>query len=77
MKKNKTYIFILICILCLLLGAGGMYYAVTNMGALSQTVINKLEKEVTINENGIADSVDKLYDAVVVVGSYKNGILVD
>lgn len=76
MKKNKTYIFILICILCLLLGAGGMYYAVTNMGALSQTVINKLEKEVTINENGIADSVDKLYDAVVVVGSYKNGILV-
>lgn len=74
-KKNKNGLIILIIIVCLLLGAGGMYYAVTEYGLFSQTVVNKLEKEVTINENGIADAVEKLYDAVVVVGSYKNGVL--
>ena len=74
--KKRTFIYIFICVISITLGAGFMYYAVTDMGLLSQTVINKLEKEVTINENGIADAVDKLYDAVVVVGSYKKGVLV-
>lgn len=74
-QKSKWYIYLIIVIIALLLGAGGMYYAVTEYGLFSQTVINKLEKEVTINENGIADSVEKLYDAVVIVGSYKKGVL--
>lgn len=74
MKKNKVLI-VFIGIFCLLLGAYGMYYAVTELDLFSQTIVNKTEKEVTVNENGIADAVDKLYDAVVVVGSYKNGTL--
>lgn len=75
MKKNKVGLIICIGIICLLLGGYGMYYAVTEYGLFGQTVVNKLEKEVTVNENGIADAVDKLYDAVVVVGSYKSGTL--
>lgn len=75
MKKNRIIIYLLCAIIFILIGAGGMYYLVTEKQLFSQTVINKLEKEVTINENGIADAVEKLYDAVVVIGSYKNGVL--
>ena len=74
MKNNKIVSVILI-ILAFCIGAGGMY-ALVNFGPKSvQTIINKSEKEVTITDAGIADSVEKLYDAVVVVGSYKNGVL--
>ena len=36
---------------------------------------NKSEKEVTITDQGIADAVEKLYDAVVVVEVYSNNTL--
>lgn len=74
MKKNKTLSIILI-ILAFFLGAGGMYVLVNYAPKSVQTIVNKSEKEVTITDTGIADSVEKLYDAVVVVGSYKNGVL--
>lgn len=75
MKKDKITIYILVGLLLVLFGAGIMYYLVTEKALFSQTVVNKLEKEVTITENGIADAVEKLYDSVVVVGSYKEGTL--
>lgn len=65
------------CIVAAMIGAATMYllvYFVMPMGSTS-TVINKSEKEVTVNENGIADAVEKLYDAVVVVTVYKNDTL--
>lgn len=74
MKKNKT-ISILLIIIAFLLGAGGMYVLINYSPQAVQTIVNKSEKEVTITDNGIADSVEKLYDAVVVVGAYKNGLL--
>lgn len=74
MKKNKTLSIVLI-ILAFFLGAGGMYLLVNYSPASVQTIVNKSEKEVTITDTGIADSVEKLYDAVVVVGAYKDGIL--
>ena len=57
MKNKKVLFYVMIVVACLLLGAGGMYYLVTEKALFSQTVINKLEKEVTVNENGIADAV--------------------
>ncbi len=74
MKKNKTLSIILI-ILAFFVGAGGMYTLIRYAPESVQTVVNKSEKEVTIVENGIADAVEKVYDSVVVVGSYKNGVL--
>lgn len=74
MKKNKTLSIILI-IMAFIVGAGGMYALVNYAPKSVQTIVNKSEKEVTITDTGIADSVEKLYDAVVVVGSYKNGVL--
>ncbi len=74
MKNNKNGIlFIIIAAAGVLLGSVGVYYGSTELGWFSQTVINKSGKEVTVNESGIADAVEKLYDAVVVVGAYQKG----
>lgn len=74
MRKDKR-VNILIILIAFFVGAIGMY-ALVNFGPKSvQTIVNKSEKEVTVNENGIADAVEKLYDAVVVVGAYKDGVL--
>ena len=74
MKINKILSAVFI-ILSFFAGAAGMYVLV-NYGPQSvQTVINKSEKEVTVIETGIADAVEKVYDATVVVGAYKNGQL--
>ncbi len=50
-----------------------MYGIVRYFPIVTETTKTKLEKDVTITENGIADAVDKLYDAVVVVHTYRNG----
>ncbi len=39
------------------------------------TNITKTEKEVTVNENGIADAVAKVYDSVVIVKNYQKNQL--
>ena len=54
--------------------AGLLYFFRQNPDYLNNTVTNitKTEKEVTVNENGIADAVDKVYDSVVVVENYVN-----
>ncbi len=74
-KKNTNSVWVkLLVIVCLItIGAAGMYGVITLIPG--QTVINKLEKEVTVNENGIADAVEKIYDAVVVVETYKRDTL--
>ena len=78
MKKDKSNVLVYVVIFMVALGIGsvGMYYAIRYFKPLSQTVVNKLEKEVTVTDNGIADAVEKLYDAVVVVESYQNGTMV-
>lgn len=64
MKDNKTRIII---ILVALLICGGIYYY-KNPNVITKT-INKVEKEVTINENGLSEGIENIYDAVVVIES--------
>lgn len=77
-KAKKVLLGILVIIMCTALGAGAMYGLISLFPDLAPTVnnISKLEKEVTVNENGIADAVDKVYDAVVVVETFSNGNLI-
>lgn len=74
MKKNKLT-GILLIIVALFVGAGGMYALINYAPKSVQTIVNKSEKEVTITDTGIADAVEKLYDSVVVIGAYKDGLL--
>lgn len=73
-KQNKL-IYILAPIICFFLGATIMYGLISKMPGNVTDIITKVEKDVTITENGIADSVEKIYDAVVVVSTYKNNTL--
>ena len=74
-KKNYTSWIVPFIVAVGLMTIGG----VITFGILSAlpgtTVINKSEKEVTVNENGIADAVEKVYDSVVIVEVYKNNKL--
>ena len=75
-KKEKTRINLVLPIITLFIGSACMYlliYYVLPQNT-ANTVINKLEKEVTITDKGIAEAVDKLYDATVIVkiGSNEN-----
>lgn len=74
-KNSRNGFTALVAVLSLIIGALGMYLLVYYVIPIdnSNTVINKMEKEVTVNENGIADAVEKLYNAVVVVEIYANG----
>lgn len=72
-KKNCIWQKLIIAILLIMLGALGMY-SIMKFNP-STTVVNKLEKEVTVTDTGIADSVEKIYNAVVVVENYKGNTL--
>ena len=74
-KSNGLRNFIIILVV-LIIGAGLMYGLIYMFPQKFSTVTTKLEKEVTVNDNGIADAVDNVYDAVVVVSSYKDSKLI-
>lgn len=81
-KKNNCtkyiFVYILSMVVSALLGCGGLLvFFKFNPDYLRSTVMNitKTEKEVTVNENGIADAVEKVYDSVVVVKNYQKGQL--
>lgn len=72
MKKNNAVLITFITVVALMFTSVSVYYVTNESGIFSKTIINKSEKEVTINETGIADAVDKLYDSVIVVNAYKD-----
>lgn len=75
-KAEKNKVNLVVPLITLFIGAACMYLLIYYVLPLdtSSTVINKLEKEVTVTDQGIADAVDKLYDATVIVklGSQEN-----
>ena len=61
------------------MGAIITYLVVINnpiyIGANIEGSVTKIEKDVTITETGISEAVDKVYDSVVVVSTYKGNTL--
>ena len=70
-KKNKTLRNGIILIVTFLLGALTLYGIFYFFPNVIGTTITKLEKDVTVTDEGIADAVEKVYDSVVVVNTYK------
>ena len=52
-------------------GCLAMYGIVYFFPVVITESVTKLEKDVTVTERGIADAVEKVYDAVVVISTYK------
>lgn len=69
--REKTVNFMVI-LLAFILGASGMYYFTSR----SSETISNINKNVTItSDDSINESIQKIYDSVVVVSNYKNGRL--
>lgn len=78
-KKGKILLLVLVtAILSAIMGAGGLlvfFHYFPEYVSYNVTNLTKTEKEVTVNENGIADAVEKIYDSVVVVKTYQKNKL--
>ena len=72
MKDNNRLVVIVCSIIALFVGAAGMYLLFHFFPNTAVTNINKSQKEVTVTDAGISAAVDKIYDSVVVVQTYKN-----
>lgn len=74
-KNNNTSIIlssVITFVICLVLF--GLFYNYYLKNSAVERV-EKVKKEVTVVDNGIADAVDKVIDSVVVVENYRNGRL--
>ncbi len=75
MEKNNNIQKIIIYLGIFLAGALIMYGVIYTYPQQFSTVITKTEKDVTVTDKGLADAVEKIYDAVVVVSTYKDDAL--
>ena len=67
----KKFILYFLCMLvAVLIGAAGMYFFL-GMHTDDEGVKTRIEKSVTVTDKGIADGIDNIYDAVVVVENYQ------
>lgn len=72
MKKKENKIIIpILTFFAFILGAGWSYLVINQLNKNEVTTTSKVGNY-TINENSIAAAVDKIYDATVVVSTYKN-----
>lgn len=74
-KNNKILAIILVSFLTFCLGIASSYLIITNFPKLFTENVTKVVKDVTITDTGIAEAVNKVYDSVVVVSTYKNDSL--
>lgn len=70
-KNNNSIVLILSILISFLCGTLGSYLVITNVPAVSKSIVENVSK-VELTENSIALAVEKAYDGVVTVVSYKN-----
>ena len=75
-KAPKIITTFLLFIGTFILGITSTFFIIDKYPSKFYETITKLEKDVTITENGIADAVDTVYDSVIVVSTYKQNQLI-
>lgn len=74
-EKTKKILGITgIILVTFIVGVAVTLFVVYKYPNLFEVVVTKIEKDVTVTDMGIADAVDKVYDSVVVVTTYKQGM---
>ena len=73
-KNNNNYSIILVLsiLISFIGGTIGSFLVITNVPSVSKSIVENVSK-VELTENSIASAVEKAYDSVVTVVSYKNG----
>lgn len=71
-KKNNNNVAVIVVavLLSFVSGTVGSYLVITNVPSISKSIVENVSK-LEITENSIAPAVNKVYDAVVAVMSYK------
>ena len=72
-NKNNNKIIIPLLVLASFIGGAAWTYLVINQLSGGKITSTSNYANVKISENSIANAVDKIYDATVVVATYKNG----
>ena len=72
--ESKTRL-IVYTIFGILFGVFLMYGIMYKFPAIFQETVTKIERDVTVTDEGIADAVEKVYNAVVIVSNYKGDSL--
>lgn len=75
-KKRGILGRILVIMLAFFLGCAAMIFFVFQFPSVFKIKTTEYKKDVTITDEGIADAVEKVYDAVVIVNSYKGETMV-
>lgn len=70
-NNNSGTVLILSIITSFICGTLGSYLVITNVPSVSKSIVENVSK-VELTENSIALAVEKAYDGVVTVASYKN-----
>ena len=70
-NNNNVLILVLSIIISFICGTLGSYIVITKVPSVSKSIVENVSK-VELTENSIALSVEKAYDGVVTVVSYKN-----
>ena len=71
-KEKSNIIFVIIAFFIGIIGTIFVFY---RFPVLVTSNITRVEKNVTISDTGIAESVEKVYDSVVIVSTYKSDYL--
>ncbi len=71
-KKNRVFIYITFTVITFFLGASVMYGVIYFHPLILGENITTVNKDVTITDTGIGESVSKVYDSVVVISTYRN-----
>lgn len=72
-KNNISVILVLSVLLSFICGVLGAYLVLSNKTTLANNVVKNITQSELI-ETSISSSVDKVYDAVVTIVGYKNGV---
>lgn len=72
--SNKNMKSLIVLIVIIIIGIWATLFLISYLDN-SQNNINTSNKNVTVDDTGIADAVEKVYDSVVVVENYVNGSL--
>ena len=75
MKQNsdKRTRFIVYTLAGIFLGVFLVYGIIYKFPTLFQETVTRIERDITVTDEGIADAVEKVFDSVVIVSNYQNG----
>ena len=75
-NSNKKTRFIVYTVLGIFLGVFLVYGIIYKFPTIFQETVTRIERDITVTDEGIADAVEKAYNSVVIVSNYQKNKIV-